>query len=60
MVQQFRLGAFTVEGLGSIPGWGTKILQAGCAVWPKKKFTRVFFKYKKEKEAVRYPFNPKD
>ena len=27
VVQWLRLCAFTVEGLGSIPGWGTKILQ---------------------------------
>ena len=27
-VQGLRLGAFTAVGLDSIPGWGTKILQA--------------------------------
>ena len=27
-VQWLRLRAFTAEGLGSIPGWGTKIPQA--------------------------------
>ena len=26
-VQWLGLGAFTAVGLGSIPGWGTKILQ---------------------------------
>ena len=28
MVQWLRLCALTLEGLGSIPGWGTKIPQA--------------------------------
>ena len=28
MVQWLGLGAFTAEGRSSIPGWGTKILQA--------------------------------
>ena len=28
MIQWLRFHAFTAEGLGSIPGWGTKILQA--------------------------------
>ena len=28
MVQWLGLGAFTAVGLGSIPGWGTKIPQA--------------------------------
>ena len=28
MVQWLRLCALTVDGLGSIPGWGTKIPQA--------------------------------
>ena len=28
VVQWLRLGAFTVEGLGSIPGQASKILQA--------------------------------
>ena len=28
MVQCLRLHALTAKGLGSIPGWGTKILQA--------------------------------
>ena len=28
MVQWLGLDAFTAVGLGSIPGWGTKILQA--------------------------------
>ena len=27
-VQWLGLSAFTAEGSGSIPGWGTKILQA--------------------------------
>ena len=27
-VQWLGLGTFTAEGPGSIPGWGTKILQA--------------------------------
>ena len=31
MVQWLRLSASTAGGMGSIPGWGTKILQAsGC------------------------------
>ena len=30
MVQCLGLGAFTVKGPGSIPSWGTKILQAMC------------------------------
>ena len=34
MVQWLGLGAFTAVGLGSIPGWGTKIPQA---MQPKKK-----------------------
>ena len=29
-VQWLRLHSFTAEGPGSIPGWGTKILQAVC------------------------------
>ena len=28
VVQWLGLGTFTTEGLGSIPGWGTKILKA--------------------------------
>ena len=34
MVQWLGLCALTAEGVGSIPGQGTKILQA---VWPKNK-----------------------
>ena len=34
VVQWLGLCAFTVKGVGSIPGRGTTILQA---VWPKKK-----------------------
>ena len=36
-VPWLRLGAFTAEALGSIPGWRTKILKAALAVQPKKK-----------------------
>ena len=35
MVQWLRLHASIAGGIGSIPGWGTKILHA--AQWPKKK-----------------------
>ena len=35
-VQWLGLGDFTAQGLGSIPGWGTKIPQA---TWPKNKPT---------------------
>ena len=34
MVQWLGLYSFTAEGVGSIPGWGTKILQA---VWCSQK-----------------------
>ena len=37
MVQWLGLSALTAEGLGSIPGWGTKMPQA---VQPKKKKER--------------------
>ena len=38
VVQWLGLCAFTAEGAGSIPGWGTKIPQATrCAVKKKKK-----------------------
>lgn len=37
MVQWLGLGAFTAMGLGSIPGRGTKILQASQGSWEKKK-----------------------
>ena len=37
-VQWLGLSALTVRGLGSIPGWGTKVLQAArCG--PKKKIS---------------------
>ena len=35
MVQWLGLRAFTAEGPGSIPGWGTKILQAATAAQKK-------------------------
>ena len=35
-VQWLGLGAFTAQGLGSIPGWGTKIPEATHVAWPKK------------------------
>ena len=41
------LWAFTAEGLGSIPGWGTRISQA---VWHGQK--------KKKREKERYVENP--
>ena len=34
-VQWLRLGASNAGGMGSIPGWGTKIPHA--VSWPKKK-----------------------
>ena len=37
-VQWLRLGAFTAVGLDSIPGWGTKILQA---TWRGKNKTKL-------------------
>ena len=37
MVQWLRLGAFTAEDLGLIPGWGSKIPQAMRLGWKKKK-----------------------
>ena len=37
MVQGLGLCAFTAEGPGSIPGWGTKILQAAWCSQKKKK-----------------------
>ena len=33
VVQWLELGAFTAKGVGSITGWGTKILQTEA--WPK-------------------------
>ena len=40
MVQWLGLYAFTAKGLGSIPGWGTKIQQAvWCGQKKKKKKT---------------------
>ena len=44
VVQWLELGAFTAEGLCSIPGWGAKIPQAE---WPKKR--------KKEKGKKKTP-----
>ena len=40
MVQWLRLCALTLEGLGSIPGWGTKIPQAMWHGRKKKKKKR--------------------
>ena len=39
-VQWFGLGAFTVKGVSSIPGWGTKITQGaqGGGKNPKKPY----------------------
>ena len=37
MVQGLGLSAFTAEGPGSVPGWGTKILQASRRGQKKKK-----------------------
>ena len=37
MVQQLKLCAFNIGGVGSIPGWGTKILHAMCAAKKKRK-----------------------
>ena len=37
MVQWLGLYAFTAKGLGSIPGWGTKIPQAVWCGQKKKK-----------------------
>ena len=46
-VQWLGLHAFTAEGSGSVPGWGTKIPQA---VWHgQKKFIGALFKKKKFK-----------
>ena len=43
-VQWLGLGAFTAEGPGSIPGWGTKIPQA---VWCRQKKKKIgLFKIK--------------
>ena len=39
-IQWLGLGAFTAMGLGSIPGQGTKILQASQGSWKKKKSPR--------------------
>ena len=36
-VQWLGLGTFTAEGLGSFPGWGTKILSKLCSTVKKKK-----------------------
>ena len=38
-VQWLGLGTFTAEGLGSFPGWGTKILSKLCSTVKKKKNT---------------------
>ena len=40
MVQWLGLGAFTAEGMGSIPGQGTKVLQAMWHGQKKKKKKR--------------------
>ena len=37
MVQRLGLGAFTDAGPGSIPGWGTKILQTAWCDQKKKR-----------------------
>ena len=43
-VQSLGFSAFTVEGPGSIPGWGTKILQAAkCGHRKKKKKKEVSY-----------------
>ena len=34
MAWQFGYGTFTAEGMGSVPGWGTEIVQA---VWQSQK-----------------------
>ena len=39
-VQWLRLTTFTADGAGSIPGWGTKILQATHCSQKKKKKKR--------------------
>ena len=58
MVQWLGLCASTAGGTGSIPGRGTKILNAYamCAVWPKKKKERerreryIYKKFTKKKK----------
>ena len=40
VVQWLGLCAFITEGLGSVPGWGTKILQAVQCGQKKKKVKR--------------------
>ena len=37
MVQWLGLTAFTAVSPGSVPGQGTKILQAACCGWKRKK-----------------------
>ena len=37
MVQWLGLGTFSVRGQGSVPSWGTKILQAAWALQTKPK-----------------------
>ena len=49
MVQWLGLCAFTAEGMGSVPGQGTKILQAMQLAAAKKK------KEKKRKKKENFP-----
>jgi len=42
-VHWLRLHTSTAGGMGSIPGWGTKILHATRKTWPKKKrFLKIY------------------
>ena len=41
VVQWLGLCAFTAKGLGSISGWGTKILQSACCSQTKKTNKRI-------------------
>ena len=40
VVQWLGLGTLTANGAGSIPGWGTKILQATWRSQEKKKYAK--------------------
>ena len=53
MVQWLGLCSFIAKGLGSIPGWGTKIPQA---IWyRKKKNPRSFKSFFSIEESQQYP-----
>ena len=47
-VQWLGLGAFTVTGRGSIPGWGTKIPQA---VWLSQRKKTVIYNFRRTHDA---------